>query len=302
MFDVVQKFINQPFCYIKITDNDLDYKIFKIGPTAFTELGIAGKEFTVVDCSQNYMEQSAILAVGASMKHSKTPGLVLSPDPKISADLIKYFPIFGLHGMISWNRDNIENQRRWTWSCLNRNPRPHRILNWLAIKDLPRGVTSMHNLYHSDISACGQELNDQWQNLAKTLPTECYNDLGISHPAYQHAMINVVTETDVANNIFISEKTWKPVASGQLFVIIGCQGTVAYLRSQGVDVFDDIIDHSYDQESNWQKRLYAMHQSFKSLLACDLDQIWNQTRARRQLNVDNFFAGKFFNNYLYEIF
>jgi hypothetical protein len=45
---------------------------------------------------------------------------------------------------------------------------------------------------------------------------------------------------------FLSEKAYKPFVAGQLFVIHGCVGSVQALREQGYDVFDDIINHSYD--------------------------------------------------------
>lgn len=45
---------------------------------------------------------------------------------------------------------------------------------------------------------------------------------------------------------FLSEKAYKPFIAGQLFVIHGCVGSVQALREQGYDVFDDIINHSYD--------------------------------------------------------
>jgi hypothetical protein len=45
---------------------------------------------------------------------------------------------------------------------------------------------------------------------------------------------------------FLSEKSYKPFVTGQLFLIHGCLGTIAALREQGYDVFDDVIDHGYD--------------------------------------------------------
>jgi len=45
---------------------------------------------------------------------------------------------------------------------------------------------------------------------------------------------------------FLSEKAYKPFATGQLFVMHGCVGTVRALKDQGYDVFDDIINHDYD--------------------------------------------------------
>ena len=45
---------------------------------------------------------------------------------------------------------------------------------------------------------------------------------------------------------FLSEKAYKPFVTGQLFVLHGCVGTIQALREQGYDVFDDVVDHSYD--------------------------------------------------------
>lgn len=45
---------------------------------------------------------------------------------------------------------------------------------------------------------------------------------------------------------FLSEKSYKPFVTGQLFLIHGCLGTIAALREQGYDVFDDVVDHGYD--------------------------------------------------------
>jgi hypothetical protein len=299
MYGSINRFIVNYFSmshqYINIIDNDYDYKIIERGVNAFAELGLSGEKFTIVDCSQNWMEQSAIYAIAESMQYSKTPGVVLSPDPATNTNLICFFPFFGVGGVLDWNNSNIQLKRTLDWSCLNRNPHPHRIWSWLQLKDKPNGITTMYNLYPVDLSELDSTTVTKWHEMLPTLPTSCHNDLDIDHPAYQHAMINLVTESLMRDTVFVSEKTWKPIASGQLFLIAGGRGTVAHLRSRGVDVFDDIIDHSYDLEVNWQKRLYAMYQSFESLLKRDLLSIWAQTQPRRQQNVDNFFASKFFN-------
>jgi hypothetical protein len=94
-------------------------------------------------------------------------------------------------------------------------------------------------------------------------------------------------------NTFISEKTWKPIFSGQLFLILGSVGTVEYLRAIGVDVFDDIIDHAYDQEPNLETKIDMLMESITNLLAQDLDQIWLDTLHRRQKNLDLVYSPAF---------
>ena len=47
---------------------------------------------------------------------------------------------------------------------------------------------------------------------------------------------------------FLSEKIYKPFAAGQMFLVHGCAGTVAAIREKGYQTFDNIINHSYDNE------------------------------------------------------
>lgn len=68
-----------------------------------------------------------------------------------------------------------------------------------------------------------------------------------------HSLLHVVTETnDFYNeNIQLSEKSYKPFAWHQIPIFISTIGQVETVRSFGFDMFDDIIDHSYDSASNF---------------------------------------------------
>jgi hypothetical protein len=141
------------------------------------------------------------------------------------------------------------------------------------------------------------EFEQLWQTLRPTLPTlikDMSAVMSINHVAYNACYINIVTETIMRPGLFVSEKTWKPVASGQFFIIVGCVGTIAHLRSLGVDVFDDIIDHSYDLEPNWRKRIELTNHSLRKFLEQDLDTIWHKTYERRLANQTRFFSLDFF--------
>jgi hypothetical protein len=83
-----------------------------------------------------------------------------------------------------------------------------------------------------------------------------------------------------------------------LFVVIGSQGSIDHLRSQGVDTFDDIIDHKYyDNEPNWQTRIQKVHEVLDHLITSDLNAINKITQDRRSENARKFFAGAFYTNY-----
>lgn len=71
--------------------------------------------------------------------------------------------------------------------------------------------------------------------------------------------LDLIMETDGlgrSGHLLISEKTYRPIASGCIFLHIGCPGTLKYLRSQGIETFGDIFDESYDNEGHihWYDR------------------------------------------------
>jgi len=194
-------------------------------------------------------------------------------------------------------------------SCLNGNPRWHRIYNYLVLKDkeyFNKFLFSMHlpntndHKMKSDWSAptdytIPEKLLEQWYSIKdefidKTnIKASTRIDADVSHPAYTDSYINLVTETTV-DGLFVTEKTWKPIASGQLFVIIGGKSTISYLKDFGVDVFDDIIDHKYyDNEPDWQVRIQKIHNLIEDLLSQDLYALNQQTQQRRLLNAEKFF-------------
>ena len=92
--------------------------------------------------------------------------------------------------------------------------------------------------------------------------------------AHLDSYFEIVVETNyVVNTVFPSEKTFKAIYFMQPFVLCAEQGAVQALREHGYDVFDDIIDHSYDNISNPDLRLHETFREIKRL--CKLrDEHW----------------------------
>lgn len=203
--------------------------------------------------------------------------------------------------------------RKYAWSCLNGNPRVHRIYNFYLAKSksyFDQSIFSMHDL---DASWCSRrddfilppEVTQFWENIRNTLPNRVtvintdtliannIQGLDIDIPAFTECYCHMVSESTVLPRVFITEKTWKPVAAQQLFLMLGNPKTINALRSLGVDVYDDVIDHSYDNELNWQKRMEMAYQSLEAVISTDLEQLYHQTEARRKKNFDLFQSGKF---------
>ncbi len=71
--------------------------------------------------------------------------------------------------------------------------------------------------------------------------------------------INLVTETSFINNeLFISEKIFKPILSYQPFIVLGPQGYLNRLKEYGFKTFSDFWDESYDNIEDFRERLFAL--------------------------------------------
>lgn len=73
---------------------------------------------------------------------------------------------------------------------------------------------------------------------------------------YDDTYFSLVAETTVTSGeIFITEKTFKPIAYQHPFLILGQPKILDYLRSQGFETYNNIFDESYDDEYALDKRL-----------------------------------------------
>lgn len=70
---------------------------------------------------------------------------------------------------------------------------------------------------------------------------------------WSKCFINVVSETTVHTDVFISEKTWKPIIGLRPFLILGDNNIYPQLKELGFDTFDDIFG-TWWQDNNWQHR------------------------------------------------
>ncbi len=55
---------------------------------------------------------------------------------------------------------------------------------------------------------------------------------------------------DSQKSIFLSEKTFKPIACSHPFQILGAKGSLKELRKLGYLTFENLFDESYDELDN----------------------------------------------------
>jgi hypothetical protein len=117
------------------------------------------------------------------------------------------------------------------------------------------------------------------------------NDL--SKIVYDKTLINLVTETyyfkkyNITSEMFITEKTWKVFTAKQIPVIIGPRGILKIVRDLGFDVFDDLIDNSYDSEPDSTRLFSAIEQLKKIMNTYTVEELSDITKQRRKNNFDH---------------
>jgi len=79
------------------------------------------------------------------------------------------------------------------------------------------------------------------------------------------------------NDLFVTEKTYKTFYMGHPFVVLSQPGTIRHVKKLGFDVFDDIINHDYDNISDDQQRFEAVLTEALRLCTISLTR-WNNIR------------------------
>ena len=86
---------------------------------------------------------------------------------------------------------------------------------------------------------------------------------------YENSYINIVTESKFFDDLFvthISEKSYRPFFYYQLPMILTTQYHIKTMKEKyNFDFFDDIINHSYDNEPNQMRRLEMFVEEIKRL-------------------------------------
>jgi len=218
---------------------------------------------------------------------------------------IKFFPFWAI--WVSQQQYQFSHAPKlYRFSSLNGTPWEHRKLTYINLVDRAYFDSMIFTFGNRPVYEKIPNQNDlspeQEQRFAQLPQTVTFIasdatrgvDVTTDHPAYQETYVNLVTETTVSSSMpMLSEKTFKPIASGQLFILIASPGAVQFLRDTGIDTFDDIIDHSYDQISDIGQRIQQAMVQLDHLDQLDLAATYNQIKPRLIRNSEYFNSQEF---------
>ena len=110
------------------------------------------------------------------------------------------------------------------------------------------------------------------------------------------SLLYLVTETvATGRRHHLTEKTFKPIALGMPFIVVGTRGSLEYLRSYGFRTFGDIWDESYDsaEDDVRIKRIAELLKSLDALSTEAKQQLFDQAQEVIEHNWNHFYNGNF---------
>ena len=93
-----------------------------------------------------------------------------------------------------------------------------------------------------------------------TLAVETY----IGQTTVEDEMKGIVSDQAGPCELFVTEKTFKPIAHQHPFLVFGMKGTLAFLKETGFETHDHIFDESYDTLDFSEDRLEVIYNNVKN--------------------------------------
>jgi len=107
--------------------------------------------------------------------------------------------------------------------------------------------------------------------------------------AHKNTFVNIITESLIDNrSVFYSEKTFKPMACAQPFILFGNPYSLKKLKEYGFKTFDKWWDESYDDETDFAIRLAKIVNVLKEIASWDMEKCYSITQEMEEVLVNNF--------------
>ena len=115
---------------------------------------------------------------------------------------------------------------------------------------------------------------------------------------YESTCVEIVLETLFDDNrLHLTEKSLRPIACGQPFILASTQGSLAYLQSYGFRTFDTIWDESYDLIEDPYNRMEAIIKVMKVISSWSESELNEKLQYVQEITIYNkqhFFSKSFF--------
>jgi hypothetical protein len=151
---------------------------------------------------------------------------------------------------------------------------------------------SQHKFENPDLAITTTDIETVLsQNTHDSHASADYNNLD-----YAQTGMEIVLETLFDDSrLHLTEKALRPIACGKPFMLVATAGSLEYLHSYGFETFGNLIDESYDLETDPVARLNAIIREMtriSSLASADKIALWNQLHQIAAKNKQRFFSAE----------
>ena len=171
--------------------------------------------------------------------------------------------------------DGVLDQSLWT-NLENRSGSMGQIILWHQDQDLmltPTEVKTLPAKY--EVDRYRDQVNKTFDNsfIKSELFSQEWGEIYLEPAPYIDTYFSLVTETvfDYPYS-FRTEKIWKPIAMGHPWIAVSNAGYYRDMRNLGFRTFDQLIDESFDQIEDSQKRIERITDVVKDLCNQNLDE------------------------------
>lgn len=138
--------------------------------------------------------------------------------------------------------------------------------------------TALYSYRHRGITVAGDLSEDTGEAQRMVDPTW-----------YDRTSLSLVVETDVdpEENIFITEKTFKPIIMLHPWIVYGQPGSLAFMQQHGFETFPELWDESYDSIVDFRSKAQTIHSILKEFDHTSINQ--PRVQEKLQHNRNKFF-------------
>jgi hypothetical protein len=174
---------------------------------------------------------------------------------------------------------------------LNKFPRRHRVALWKQLKQknlLDNSLCSFLGLKPPVRLNADYELPDVD---ADNYPMHGKDQYIYTRP-YEHTACSLISETNDNNEVFITEKLWKPIICGHFFIVHGNYLYLQKIREMGFKTFGNYFDESYDLVRDPTARIQKIAELIDNLKDFDWQDAYLSSQKLRRHNHDLFWSKK----------
>jgi len=128
----------------------------------------------------------------------------------------------------------------------------------------------------------------EYENIYPTPNDNVNNFIHRLTPLYQNSFVEIVSESSfAAPSYLVTEKSLNSIYGCNFPIILSGVGIINHFQTMGFDMFEDIVDHSYNSITNPFERIFtAIENNHRLLTDADyVKQVWLANRHRFEKNI-----------------